>query len=204
MPRDDPPIPARPAAASSDAPASSSDAATSLANPRHEAFCQHFVLLGNAAYAAIDAGYARPSSRNQGYRLMRRPAIRARIAEVRRVLARAYCLDAQVLLGKLEAVYQRANENHFFHAAARAVELQARIAGHVPSRGGERRRRVRERDQTRGPGGDREAGGAPHQSNSGRSPDRDINKTTNDDVGAPAGGQNPDPATPRPLEHARK
>ncbi len=104
-----------------------------LPNPRHEAFCQHFVLLGNASYAAIDAGYARPSARNQGYRLMRRPAIRARIAEIRRVLARAYCLDAEVLLGKLEAIYQRANEHHFFHAAARAVELQARIAGHVPS-----------------------------------------------------------------------
>ena len=62
---------------------------------------------------------------------MRRPAIQARIAEIRRVLARAYCLDAQVLLGKLEAVYQRANERHYFHAAARCVELQARIAGHL-------------------------------------------------------------------------
>ncbi len=131
MPRDDPPIPARPAPGPAAASSDPDAAATSLANPRHEAFCQHFVLLGNASYAAIDAGYSPPSSRNQGYRLMRRPQIRARIAEIRRVLARAYCLDAQVLLGKLEAVYQRANENHFFHAAARAVELQARIAGHI-------------------------------------------------------------------------
>ncbi len=185
MPRDDPPIPARPAAASSGpATAASSDAAPllrhgprpardeagateSLPNPRHEAFCQHFVLLGNASYAAIDAGYARPSSRNQGYRLMRRAAIRARIAEIRRVLARAYCLDAQVLLGKLEAVYQRANENHFFHAAARAVELQARIAGYIST--GEK-----------------------------------VRRTTNDDAPAPAPARNPTPATPYPAGHPTK
>ena len=128
MSRDDPPPAPRLSRTGPESPEARTDP---LLNPRHEAFCQHFVLLGNAAYAAVDAGYARPSSRNQGYRLMRRPAIRARIAEIRRVLARAYCLDAEVLLGKLEAVYQRANENHFFHAAARAVELQARIAGHV-------------------------------------------------------------------------
>jgi hypothetical protein len=130
-------------------------------------------LLGNAAYAAIDAGYARPSSRNQGYRLMRRPAIRARIAEIRRVLARAYCLDAEVLLGKLEAVYQRANERHYFHAAARCVELQARIAGHLA-----RPERSPDRDQTRG--------------EDGRSPDRDTNKimTTNDDISAPIPSMN--------------
>jgi len=143
MPRDDPPISTLPAAAASAAapllrhgPGPAQDeagAAAALLNPRHEAFCQHFVLLANASYAAIDAGYARPSARNQGYRLMRRPAIRARIAEIRRSLARAYCLDAEVLLGKLEAVYQRANERHNFHAAARCVELQARIAGHVSS-----------------------------------------------------------------------
>ena len=199
MSRDDPPIPARPSpgqeartgeartgtqqdAASSDAPAAS------LPKPRHEAFCQHFVLLGNASYAAVDAGYARPSSRNQGYRLMRRPAIRTRIAEIRRVLGRAYCLDAEVLLGKLEAIYQRANENHFFHAAARAVELQARIAGNVHSRGEERSPRkrtgVRDRDQTRDP--------------------LAANTTTNDDSYAPAAAQNTGPSTPRPAAGAQK
>ncbi len=95
---------------------------------RHEAFCQYFVLYGNASYAACDAGYAGASSKNQGYRLMRQPRIRARIADIRRELARAYALDAQVLLGKLESLYQRANEDHHFHAAVRAVEAQARIA----------------------------------------------------------------------------
>ncbi len=35
---------------------------------------------------------------------------------------------------KLEALYQRAVEDHHFHAGVRAVEAQARIAGHVARR----------------------------------------------------------------------
>ena len=104
---------------------------------------------------------------------MRRPAIRARIAEIRRVLARAYCLDAQVLLGKLEAVYQRANERHYFHAAARCVELQARIAGHLATT-----KETRGADG-RSPDRDKQESGA-----DGRSPDRENQY---DDIGTTGG-----------------
>ena len=34
-----------------------------------------------------------------------------------------------VLLGKLENVYRRAIEDHHFYAAARAIELQAKLTG---------------------------------------------------------------------------
>ena len=102
--------------------------------PRHEAFCQYFVLGGNATYAARAAKYAPPSCNNQGYRLIRQPRIIARIAEIRRGLARDYALDAQVLLGKLEALYQRAVQDNCVHAGVRAVEAQARIAGHLQGR----------------------------------------------------------------------
>ncbi len=115
-------------------PAPPGDSAADPLPPRQEAFCHYFVLWGNATVAAKQAGYARPSARNQGYRLSRKPRIRARIAALRRGLARAYGLDAEVLVGKLEALYQRAVEDHHFHAAARAVELQARMAGHVEGR----------------------------------------------------------------------
>ena len=127
MPRDDPPIATPPAAVPDQ---------NKPLRSRHEAFCQHFVLLGNAADAASKAGYAYEWARNQGYRLMRQPRIQARVAEIRSGLASAYCLDAGVLLGKLEAVYQRAVCEHNFHAAARCVEIQARIAGHTPTQGG--------------------------------------------------------------------
>jgi len=125
MPRDDPAIPKTAQEARSGAKGS---ATGTILSPRHEAFCHYFVLWGNASVVACEAGYSPRSSKNQGYRLMRQPRIRARIADIRRELARAYALDAQVLLGKLESLYQRANEDHHFHAAVRAVEAQARIA----------------------------------------------------------------------------
>ncbi len=115
-------------------PTGNQDDPPSPLTPRQEAFCHYFVLWGNASVAAREAGYAASSARNQGYRLARRPRVRARIAQLRRGLARAYGLDAEVLVGKLEALYQRAVEDHDFHAAARAVELQARMAGHVAGR----------------------------------------------------------------------
>ena len=137
MPRDDPPPTPRLRRTGPESPEATPEMAApeKRLRPRHEAFCQHFVLLGNAADAAAQAGYASEWARNQGYRLMRQPRIQARVAEIRSGLARAYCLDAQVLLGKLEAVYQRAVGNLDFHAAARCVEIQARIAGHVAGHG---------------------------------------------------------------------
>ncbi len=129
MPRDDPPTPRTSSLPA--VPATAAPAPEKSMRPRHEAFCQHFVLLGNATDAAVHAGYALPWARNQGCRLMRQPPIQARVAEIRAGLARVYCLDAGVLLGKLEAVYQRAVGGLDFHAAARCVEIQARIAGHV-------------------------------------------------------------------------
>ncbi|MCH7937672.1 MAG: terminase small subunit [Proteobacteria bacterium] len=149
--------------------------------PRQEAFCHYFVLWGNASVAASEAGYARGSAKNQGYRLGRRQRIQARIAELRRGLARAYGLDAEVLVGKLEALYQRAVEDHHFHAAARCVEIQARIAGHV---GGRFKVAAVGRPAaalTRSEDGPRGSGGVPRNS---QGPDRDINKTTDDDFPA--------------------
>ncbi|MCH7936904.1 MAG: terminase small subunit [Proteobacteria bacterium] len=176
MPRDDPPMPTTPAAAGPNtaaAPPASPDDSTDPLPPRQEAFCHYFVLWGNASVAASEAGYARGSARNQGYRLGRRPAIRARIAELRRGLARAYGLDAEVLVGKLEALYQRAVEDHHFYAAARCVEIQARLAG---LRQGFGRRRPRGEDGPRG------SGGVPRDP---QGPDRDINMMTNDDIHGP-------------------
>ncbi|MDA0307032.1 MAG: terminase small subunit [Proteobacteria bacterium] len=125
---------------------------TKSLSPRHEAFCQHYVLSGNATGAAANAGYSPMSLRNQGYRLTHRADTRARIADIRRGMARAYCLDTEVLLGKLEAIYQCANERGNFHAATRAVDLQARIVRNL----------------------------AP--SPSAKIPDRKTHMTTNDDI----------------------
>lgn len=100
--------------------------------PRHERFCVTFVECANAALAARAAGYAPASARNAGYRLLRQPRIVSRIAEIQKDTAHAHCRNVDVLLGKLETIYRRAVDDHHFAAAARAVELQAKLSGVAP------------------------------------------------------------------------
>ncbi len=94
--------------------------------PRQERFCHEFVHWAQGAVAAREAGYSAASSRKQGYRLLRTARVRARIQEIQAEMARDGG-GADVLIGKLEVVYRRAIEDHHFAAAARAVELQARL-----------------------------------------------------------------------------
>jgi hypothetical protein len=96
---------------------------------RHERFCRTFVDCMNATLAAKAAGYAPRTARNAGYRLLRHPRILARITEIQRETAEAQCRNVDILLGKLETIYRRAVDDHHFAAAARAVELQAKLAG---------------------------------------------------------------------------
>ena len=100
--------------------------------PRHERFCRAFIETANASVAAKVAGYTPASARNAGYRLLRHPRIAARIAEIQRETAEAHCRNVDVLLGKLETIYRRAVDDRHFAAAARAVELQAKLSGVGP------------------------------------------------------------------------
>ncbi len=97
-------------------------------NPCQERFCHYFVLYACASVAAKEAGYSRKSSKHQGYRLLRTGRVRARIRDIHAGLARDHGRDTDAFIGKLEAVYRRAIEDHHFHTAARAVELQARLS----------------------------------------------------------------------------
>jgi len=96
---------------------------------RQERFCRWFVELANAAGAARAAGYAPKAANRAGYRLLRHPRVARRIAEIEAETARLHSQGGDVLVGKLENVYRRAIVDHQFHAAARAVDLQARIHG---------------------------------------------------------------------------
>lgn len=95
---------------------------------RHERFCRRFVECSNATLAAKIAGYAPLSARSAGYRLMRHPRILDRIVTLQREMAERNCGDVNVLLGKLEILYRRAVDGRQFSAAARAVELQAKLS----------------------------------------------------------------------------
>ncbi len=102
-------------------------------SPRQETFCHSYVYFPNAANAAREAGYEAGSSRQQGHRLLKAPAVAARIAAIRRRMADDGCRETGVLLGKLENVHNRAIEDRRYVAAARTVEIQARLAGLMPS-----------------------------------------------------------------------
>lgn len=107
-------------------------------NHRQERFCRAFVQYGAAATAASEAGYAARSAKKQGWRLLRVGAIRQRIREVQAEIAEYHGRIDEVLMGKMEIVYQRALEDHQFYAAARAAELQAKFARQVANRRVER------------------------------------------------------------------
>ncbi len=122
---------------SRDMPLSPSDLSLSLSDrplsPRQETFCHSYVYFPNAANAAREAGYEAASARQQGHRLLRTPCVAARVAAIRQRMAEDGCRETGVLLGKLENVHNRAIEDHHYVAAARAVEIQARLAGLMPS-----------------------------------------------------------------------
>ncbi len=103
--------------------------------PRHENFCRHFVDSANAAAAALAAGYAAQSARNAGYRLLNQPRIAQRITQIQAETARVHCQNVESLVGKLEIVYRRAIHDHQFSAAARAIELQAKLSGTLIAKG---------------------------------------------------------------------
>ena len=100
-------------------------------NERMERFCRAYVAGGNGAQAAREAGYAPSAARRQAHRLLRRPDIRQRVHQLQQAIADDACRDSRVLMAKLETVYRKALQAHHFHAAARAVEMQGRLAGYL-------------------------------------------------------------------------
>jgi hypothetical protein len=65
---------------------------------------------------------------------MRDERVVERIAELHAETARAHCRGLEILLSKLEAVYRQSFEDHQYAVAARAIELQAKLAGFTPGR----------------------------------------------------------------------
>lgn len=97
--------------------------------PRQERFCHAFVHYANGAHAAREAGYRPKWAKCRASWLLKTERIRTRVQDIQAGLARDHGRDRDVLIGKLETVYRRAIEEHQFYSAARAVELQAKLAG---------------------------------------------------------------------------
>lgn len=112
---------------------------TSLPSPpplraRQEKFCQAYVADPHATRAALLAGYAPRTARVQGSRLLSDARVAARIRALQGAVAARMCVNVDALMAKLEAVYLKALDGRNFHAAGKAVEMQARLAGLAAAR----------------------------------------------------------------------
>lgn len=102
---------------------------------RQELFCQEYVKDANGARAARAVGYAWDSAEQQASRMLRIVKVRGRLAELRTDLCTRHVFDQDTVMTRLEAIFHRALKDGRYHAAMRATELQARMAGLVPERG---------------------------------------------------------------------
>jgi phage terminase small subunit len=118
-----------------------------LLHPKYERFCRIFFEDGNATEAARDAGFSYEHAATQGYRLLKRPDIQARLAELaseedaaearaiaerdalRAKLAAMRATEAETLLAKLDPVYERRLAARDDAGVMKVIALQARIAG---------------------------------------------------------------------------
>jgi len=105
-----------------------------LRKRQHEEFCHLYVANPNAGSAALSAGYEHANRFTQGYRLLRRPDIAARVLELREEIAARECASVGVLLAKLESAFATAVKDGNAHAAVRVIELQAKLNGHLVPR----------------------------------------------------------------------
>ena len=96
-------------------------------NERHERFCREYVRrpVGNAA--ALAAGYSEANAAAQACRLLARPDIQLRIAELRDAVAEQQCGDVSAVLARLQVIYERVIEHNQFNTALRAVAMQLRV-----------------------------------------------------------------------------
>ncbi len=118
-----------------------------LLHPKYEAFCRHYAEDGNATEAAREAGFSYEHAAQQGYRLLKRPDVQARLFEMaaakdearagalaerlalRDKLAAMQATEAETLLAKLDPVYERRLAAHDHEGVMKVIALQARIAG---------------------------------------------------------------------------
>lgn len=98
---------------------------------RAEAFCAAYARRPHGADAAREAGYAAATAARQASRLLIRPQILARIAELSAGGGDPRAELAGDLIGKLTPVYDAALAAGDMDTVLQTVELQARILGLV-------------------------------------------------------------------------
>ena len=96
---------------------------------RQEAFCRHYTASGNAADAARRAGYATRSARQTGSALLERPWIVERVRRIRMSWRRTERDEAQIVLARLEQVWDAAVASGSAYMMLRVLRFQAEMTG---------------------------------------------------------------------------
>jgi hypothetical protein len=94
---------------------------------RQESFCRHYVFGTSAAAAARAAGYSEATARSQGWRLLRQPAVQARIAALRADQDQVAATLCGQLWAEVEEIRAIALERRELHAALRAVAAKLHL-----------------------------------------------------------------------------
>jgi phage terminase small subunit len=112
-----------------------------LKNPRHERFCQIFprgkmqgLSQGEIYRLAGFSAQSDHSAETMASRLMQRPDIRNRIAEIAQYSVTKAQIDVDNLLSKTERVYHQSVEDREHGSANKAVELQGKLSGNLVDR----------------------------------------------------------------------
>jgi len=100
-----------------------------LADARREAFVQGLFTARSASAAAIAAGYAPRSARNRASRLLRDPAVMARLAALRAERQTLAGASADLEVARLEDIFHAAVAQADLRLALKAVVNQSQLLG---------------------------------------------------------------------------
>ena len=96
---------------------------------RHQRFVQEFIQDGNAAAAAIRAGYSPRSARNAGHRLLRNPEVQEAIARAQATAAQRAEDCAERVVRDLLRACDGAAEDRDWRALSKLLELRCKVEG---------------------------------------------------------------------------
>lgn len=101
-------------------------------NPKQAKFVKEYVKDGNQLRAATAAGYS--SAKGTASKVANRPAVQSALSEVRSKVSSVAAYTLEAAMDQAEAAAQFAIETGNANAYVKAVELKAKLSGHMIER----------------------------------------------------------------------
>ena len=99
---------------------------------KQERFCQEYVRLNNGTQAAINAGYAKSGARTEASRMLAKPNIAARVAELQAEIKARTMLDVERRMEILAKIATEEYESQ--NDRMRAIDLLNKMTGEYTQR----------------------------------------------------------------------